>query len=262
MQLVPSLSDSNQVLTEMDWQQLRVNTFSIDWAQLLMRPGIEVLNKLTNLTSLYPNLPKFLTLGHAHLDKVKLNADGWSFRSAINGSQIEVKLEEAKVFALEHGLTLVVTDKELAQAVQLEKTDFSPSAREKIYFSQLQINSFDELVLAIQTSKEASPTTEIYVAGNFSWSELQLLSQLDIDYLATNAPIMSAVTGTVYSHSESYEILDEQYQFALSPLDKACQCTTCQSFTRSYLHHLYQHTPLLAQNYLAYHNSAKLLATG
>jgi len=39
-----------------------------------------------------------------------------------------------------------------------------------------------------------------------------------------------------------------------SPLDKHCLCSTCQNFTRAYIHHLFRAEELLAYRLLSYHN--------
>ncbi len=38
------------------------------------------------------------------------------------------------------------------------------------------------------------------------------------------------------------------------PLDKNCNCHTCQNFSRAYIHHLFRSRELLAYNLLSYHN--------
>lgn len=52
-----------------------------------------------------------------------------------------------------------------------------------------------------------------------------------------------------------HSILDSCYEMDFQLLEKDCQCESCQQgFTRAYLHHLFQHTPMLAQRYLMMHN--------
>lgn len=51
------------------------------------------------------------------------------------------------------------------------------------------------------------------------------------------------------------DIGSPHHRLDTTTLAEACPCVTCQApYTKSYLHHLYQHTPLLAERYLAMHN--------
>lgn len=57
------------------------------------------------------------------------------------------------------------------------------------------------------------------------------------------------------------DIQNPQYRLDTRILAEDCTCKICRTpFTKSYLHHLYQETPLLAERYLALHNlSARLM---
>ncbi len=73
---------------------------------------------------------------------------------------------------------------------------------------------------------------------------------------ASDQPARDAVQGMVYQEDgTSYAILDAAYAMDFRFLGENCVCPTCQqSFTRAYLHHLLQSTPLLAQRFLLMHN--------
>jgi Queuine tRNA-ribosyltransferase len=77
------------------------------------------------------------------------------------------------------------------------------------------------------------------------WTEDQVSDQ----------PAIDAIDGRFYFETTSANILDSEFEKDLGLLDKNCQCETCaQGFTRAYLHHLFEHTPLLAQRFLLSHN--------
>ena len=80
----------------------------------------------------------------------------------------------------------------------------------------------------------------------------------------SNHPASLAYQGQVLQRAgECFSILSDLFKQDYSLLTEDCGCQTCQSgLTRAYLHHLLQHTPLLAQRYLVLHNvfQAKLSA--
>lgn len=71
----------------------------------------------------------------------------------------------------------------------------------------------------------------------------------------SDLPASDAYQGIFYTQSGGLDILESRFEKDLDLLDSACTCQTClQGFTRSYLHHLRQHTPLLAQRMMIEHN--------
>jgi hypothetical protein len=75
------------------------------------------------------------------------------------------------------------------------------------------------------------------------------------EYEISHLPAIDAFAGRFYALGESLNILDSNFEQDFNPLSSHCNCETCeQGSTRAYLHHLYQHTPLLAQRYLLIHN--------
>jgi queuine tRNA-ribosyltransferase len=71
----------------------------------------------------------------------------------------------------------------------------------------------------------------------------------------TDKPAADAIQGKLYCESGIIDILEQQYQQQFSPIDQHCACSTClDGYTRAYLHHLLQQTPLLAQRLLVMHN--------
>lgn len=59
----------------------------------------------------------------------------------------------------------------------------------------------------------------------------------------------------VYTQDGMLDLKEKHYETQHIRIDENCSCTICnQDFTRAYLHHLYFHTPLLAQRLLIMHN--------
>jgi queuine tRNA-ribosyltransferase len=71
----------------------------------------------------------------------------------------------------------------------------------------------------------------------------------------SNKPADDAFHGLIYSHDEVFSLLAPASQYSFVPLDRCCSCAICSAgYTRAYLHHLLQHTPLLARRLLILHN--------
>lgn len=72
--------------------------------------------------------------------------------------------------------------------------------------------------------------------------------------------VEQACFGQFWDGKSYCDISQVQYRLDVSVLVKDCLCKTClQPYTKSYLHHLYSETPLLAQRYLAIHNLSCLI---
>ncbi len=70
-----------------------------------------------------------------------------------------------------------------------------------------------------------------------------------------NQPAEDALEGIIYTKTAQFFLRDKQYEKAFISLEERCKCSTCKAgLTRAYLHHLYQHTPLLCQRFLVMHN--------
>ncbi len=76
----------------------------------------------------------------------------------------------------------------------------------------------------------------------------------------SDQPAADAIKGELYSQAGNIQILDPQYRQQFIPIDANCACPTChKGYTRAYLHHLLQQTPLLAQRLLVMHNVGFIL---
>lgn len=72
--------------------------------------------------------------------------------------------------------------------------------------------------------------------------------------IQTNMPFAFAKAGKVFGEHQIVDIQDLVYQLDQSAIDPVCGCSSCQKYSRSYLHHLYSNTPLLCIQLLAQHN--------
>lgn len=80
---------------------------------------------------------------------------------------------------------------------------------------------------------------------------LELFQEIPI----SDKPAKDGYHGIFYTEQASFDIQAAQFERDMNLLDSHCSCETCsQGFTRAYFHHLFTHTPLLAQRMLIAHN--------
>ncbi|MDD3126726.1 MAG: tRNA guanosine(34) transglycosylase Tgt [Candidatus Izemoplasmatales bacterium] len=60
--------------------------------------------------------------------------------------------------------------------------------------------------------------------------------------------------GTAMTSEGKVVIKNKEYEADMTPLDHQCDCPVCQSYTRSYLRHLFKAGEILAMRLVTYHN--------
>ena len=80
-----------------------------------------------------------------------------------------------------------------------------------------------------------------------------------IDMFDCVLPTRNARNGTLYTSLGKVNIKRKEYAEDDSPLDPACNCYTCRTFSRAYLRHLYVSKELLAFRLNSLHNLAYFL---
>jgi len=75
-----------------------------------------------------------------------------------------------------------------------------------------------------------------------------------IDMFDCVLPTRNARHGYLFTSMGPVHIRNEKYKADNSPLDKNCNCTTCQNYSKAYLRHLFMAKELLALTLLSYHN--------
>ena len=77
---------------------------------------------------------------------------------------------------------------------------------------------------------------------------------MGIDMFDCVLPTRNARNGTLYTSVGKINIRDKKYAEDDGPLDPACQCYTCRTFSRAYLRHLYVSKELLSFRLNSLHN--------
>jgi queuine tRNA-ribosyltransferase len=65
-----------------------------------------------------------------------------------------------------------------------------------------------------------------------------------------------ARSGSVWASHGKMRLTDRRYRKDLRPIDDTCTCYTCRTFTRAYLHHLFEVGEILAASLASIHNIA------
>ena len=68
------------------------------------------------------------------------------------------------------------------------------------------------------------------------------------------APTREARNGSLYTSSGRINISNAQYKKDFTPIEKGCDCYTCQHFTRAYLDHLFRAKEMQAGTLASIHN--------
>jgi queuine tRNA-ribosyltransferase len=82
---------------------------------------------------------------------------------------------------------------------------------------------------------------------------------LGVDMFDCVLPTRTARTGTAFSSAGRMNMRNAQYARDFGPLDPACSCPTCTSYTRAYLRHLVTQKEMLGSILLTIHNLHFLL---
>jgi queuine tRNA-ribosyltransferase len=75
-----------------------------------------------------------------------------------------------------------------------------------------------------------------------------------VDMFDCVLPTRLARHGALMTTHGRLNIKDAQYERDFSPVDTACDCQTCQHYTRAYLRHLYKSDELLGKRLMSIHN--------
>ena len=93
-----------------------------------------------------------------------------------------------------------------------------------------------------------------YVMGVGMPEELPLYVSQGVDMMDCVLPTRNARNGYLFTTQGKVVIKQAQYMDDQSPLDPACECYTCRTFTRAYLRHLYQSGEILFSTLATLHN--------
>lgn len=260
---VPLLSSqAGSCLTMKNWQAANVTTVAFNLADLLMKPGLAVLNLLTSIHHYCGWSGPLILNGMSLLPN---REDIYTVRSTYDGGVVRINVETlfALISQLKPNLIILPpgSARHFQQFWQHLPADIIP------YFSHqddlsmvtgesgqyVDAESFDSMNDLLQLANTIE--TPLYIKNNHDILQFKSLLKRENCLIESNSPAQDAMTGFLYSKSGRINILNSAMREAHHIIDSECQCKTCsQQLTCAYLHHLLQHTPLLAQRFLIQHN--------
>ncbi|MBI3627782.1 MAG: tRNA guanosine(34) transglycosylase Tgt [Candidatus Sungbacteria bacterium] len=93
-----------------------------------------------------------------------------------------------------------------------------------------------------------------HLLGMGSPKEIMDVIGAGVDLFDCVVPTREARNGTLYTNTGRLHIMNAEFRLDEAPLEENCGCSTCQTFTRSYLHHLFRAKELLAKRLATIHN--------
>lgn len=108
--------------------------------------------------------------------------------------------------------------------------------------------------IAAMTAPLLPPDRPRYVMGVGMPEELPQYVALGIDMMDCVLPTRNARNGYLFTSEGKVVIKQAQYIEDAGPLDPACNCYTCRTFSRAYLRHLFQAGEILFSTLATLHN--------
>ncbi|KTC89769.1 queuine tRNA-ribosyltransferase family protein [Fluoribacter dumoffii] len=253
-------SEAGLCLTTANWQEAKVTAASYSLEQLLYKPGQELLKSIDDLSH-YLVCPGITVLNALSL---RSNKEGvYVLKSPYDGSIIKFTSKDLIHLVQHLKPAAVILPANILQnfpeiwdnwndeiipflhAQELKNQQLSQP--HGVYFNVLDEVDWEQL--------ERWSHLPRYVTGCFDAELVWRLGNKGIGFIETDEPAQAAMQGKVYSHAGDVDLTDSKTQMQFELIDADCVCPTCsQQFTRAYLHHLLQHTPLLCQRFLIQHN--------
>ena len=265
--LVPVLTTpAGNTLTAFNGQEAGIKVASFYLDALLMKPGFEMLSHLSNLAT-YVGWDGQIVLNASSLT---LGVDGlYTLRSHYDGSVSHYSPEDILALMVRLKPNGVI----LPEGMWQNNEALCQSLPEAIfpYISVAALHDVSEIkrphgIYVSDENMALSSKTLLqrlnqykdrpcYISGDLSLDVMIDLAKHNAKLIESDRPAKDACLGHVYSSEGDISIQNKVCSLQFSLIDESCDCPTCtQQFTRAYLHHLFEHTPLLCQRLLVQHN--------
>ncbi len=261
---IPNLStQAGTCLTVENWEQVGVEMASFSLSALLMKPGIDLLKTLPNLAT-YVGWNKTLVLNASW--SLRPTDDVYRLRSIYDGGKSQYTRDDLLALIIQLAPQMVLLpqgfcrmDDTLWLSLPDDIFPFFPVNECPSYTGQrpygIYMECDDDVTETVEEQLQSHPDRPKYVVGDMSPTVLQDLVMLGAQYLESDKPANDAYHGLVYHRDEVITVQDASEALEFSVIDPTCDCPTCQQqLTRAYLHHVYEHTPLLCYRFLIQHN--------
>ncbi len=112
----------------------------------------------------------------------------------------------------------------------------------------------DMIRIMQHTAPRLPPDRPRYLMGVGTPQDILDAVRSGIDLFDCVLPTRNARNGWLYTSTGVLKLRNARYRDDLRPVDEACGCYTCTSFTRSYLHHLQRVNEMLGAQLNTLHN--------
>jgi queuine tRNA-ribosyltransferase len=103
-------------------------------------------------------------------------------------------------------------------------------------------------------SQELSENKPRHLLGISEPNDIFIAIENGVDTFDCVSPARVGRNGALYLPTGRINIMNQKYKSDFAPLDKACDCYTCQNYSRAYLNHLFRSKELLAFTLGTIHN--------
>ena len=113
-----------------------------------------------------------------------------------------------------------------------------------------------KMIEAVQNSiPHLNPNKIRYAMGVGNPEDIKALIKEGIDCFDSVYPTQNARHGTLFlKNGERLQLKKIIYEKDLGPIDEECNCHTCKTYTRAYLHHLFKIEERIVKRLLSIHN--------
>lgn len=256
--IIPVLTTpAGSCLTAQNWQEAGVQCVSYYLSFLLVKPGLAYLKTLPDWKH-YSGWEGDWVL---NATMSRPNAEGqYLFRSPFDGAKMRCAMEDIidVILQLKPQQVILpegfeVTSEEVWQRLSTISRLFVPASERGRYLNlpihglYYCVDNAKDIGVMMTQHQVTHPELDYYIISD--------ATQSSGANLESDQPANDACSGIVYCADGQIDLRDKIYATQFEPIDSACECPTCkQQFTRAYLHHLLEHTPLLCQRYLIQHN--------
>lgn len=145
----------------------------------------------------------------------------------------------------------VYPDLRLESAAALTAIGFEGYAIGGLAVGEGQERMFDALDITVPALPDDRPR---YLMGVGKPSDLVGSVRRGVDMFDCVLPTRSGRTGQAFTRRGTVNLRNARHQDDQRPLDEACRCPACRSYSRAYLHHLVRSEEVLGLMLLTQHN--------
>lgn len=257
-------SEAGSCLTAANWREAGICTASYYLDSLLLKPGQELLKKITDFRKYLGWTGRLVLNGRNCIAK----QDGiYKLTSPFDGSKIKLTYVELIDLIQQLKPDAVILPQNIVQNYPeiwsnwddsimpfIHEEDLLRIEVQRVHGVSINIMQADHLDNQIDRLLRWSKYP-CYIMGDLNHIQMAHLKKLGMRLVESNAPAKDAINGQMYVKDSIIDLTDNLCEMMFEPINNGCACPTCsQQLTKAYLHHLLQQTPLLCQRLLIQHN--------